>query len=61
MMFLGRQPDGKKDQNCLVTFRPGKPTDDSNPLYYDRPCFENDEIGEPGHKFMCECEIVSSL
>ena len=46
MLFLGKQPDGKTDQNCLITFRPGKPTDDSNPLYYDRPCFENDEIGE---------------
>ena len=28
-------------------------------MWYDRPCIENrsDVIGEPGHKFMCECNV----
>ena len=24
-------------------------------MWYDRPCNENDRTGEPGHRFMCEC------
>ena len=26
-------------------------------MWYDRPCNESDEIGEPGHRFMCECNV----
>ena len=27
------------------------------PLWFDRPCIENDELDEPGHKFMCEFNV----
>ena len=27
------------------------------PMWYDRPCIENDVSDEPGHKFMCECNV----
>ena len=26
-------------------------------MWYDRPCIENDATDEPGHKFMCECNV----
>ena len=26
-------------------------------MWYDRPCIENDVSDEPGHKFMCECNV----
>ena len=26
-------------------------------MWYDRPCNENDTAGEPGHRFMCECNV----
>jgi hypothetical protein len=38
----------------LTTF---KPSNDEKPMWYDRPCIENDVRDEPGHKFMCECNV----
>ena len=26
-------------------------------MWYDRPCIENNVRDEPGHKFMCECNV----
>ena len=49
---LDSQPNGGKAENCLTTFIPDNGT---IPKWYDRPCEEYDSIGEPGHKFMCEC------
>ena len=49
-----QQPDGNTKENCLTTF---KPDNNDTPMWYDRPCNENDKIGEPGHRFMCECNV----
>ena len=27
------------------------------PLWFDRPCNENDVLDEPGYKFMCEFNV----
>ena len=48
------QPNGNTKENCLTTF---KPSNDEMPMWYDRPCIENDVSDEPGHKFMCECTV----
>ena len=50
---LETQPNGGLTENCLTTFIPDNGT---SPKWFDRPCEECcDSIGEPGHKFMCEC------
>jgi hypothetical protein len=50
---LDSQPNGGLAENCLTTFIPDN---GDSPKWYDRPCVEeNDSVGEPGHKFMCEC------
>ena len=36
------------------------PDDDDSPKWFDRPCFENDIIGELGHRFMCEVKDTRS-
>ena len=51
---LDSQPNENKKQNCLTTF---KPDINKSPMWYDRPCNENDTAGEPGHRFMCECNV----
>ena len=51
---LDSQPNGGLTENCLTTFIPDN---GDSPRLYDRPCIENDSIGELGHKFMCECNV----
>ena len=51
--LVASQPNGGESENCLTSFIPRY----SNfPKWYDRPCVENDVIGEKGHRFMCEVE-----
>ena len=53
LLNIDSQPNGEVNENCLTTFIPD---DDDRPRWFDRPCIEeNDSVGEPGHKFMCEC------
>jgi len=49
-----RQPNGGKRENCATSFIPDS---GESPEWFDRPCFENDPNGEPGHRFFCECHI----
>ena len=49
-----KQPNGNTIENCLTTF---KPNNSDKPLWFDRPCIENDKLDEPGHKFMCEFNV----
>ena len=49
-----KQPNGNTIENCLTTF---KLNNEDEPLWFDRPCIENDVIGVPGHKFMCEFNL----
>ena len=49
-----KQPNGNTVENCLTTF---KLNNEGEPLWFDRPCIENDVIGVPGHKFMCEFNL----
>ena len=49
-----KQPNGNTIENCLTTF---KLNNDDEPLWFDRPCIENDLLDEPGHKFMCEFNL----
>ena len=53
---LDSQPNGNEKENCLTTFIPNN---DDRPMWYDRSCIDiDDEAGnEPGHKFMCECNV----
>ena len=52
---LDSQPNGGIAENCLTTFIP-KGRD--SPKWFDRPCVEeSDSVGDPGHKFMCECDF----
>ena len=51
--YLGDQPNGGREENCLTSFRQGS----ANPLWYDRPCDDIDATDEPGHRFMCECKV----
>ena len=51
--LVASQPNGGGSENCLTSFIP---YNGNSPKWYDRPCFENDAIGEKGHKFMCEVE-----
>ena len=46
----------------MTSFRPKKPIGGYGiePLWFDRPCFENDVNEEPGHRFMCECEVTET-
>ena len=55
---LVSQPNGNTTENCLTTF---KPDNNSRPMWYDRPCIENDGNGEPGHRFVCECDESDEL
>jgi len=48
------QPNGGKRENCLTSFIPDS---GENPEWFDRPCIEYDPVGEPGHRFMCECHV----
>ena len=51
---LDSQPNGGIAENCLTTFIPNG---GNSPKWFDRPCVEeSDSVGDPGHKFMCECE-----
>ena len=52
---LDSQPNGGLAENCVTAFKKSK--DDSSPMWYDRPCVENDTFGDVGHKFMCECDV----
>ena len=52
---LDSQPNGGIAENCLTTFIPNG---DISPKWFDRPCVEeSDPVGDPGHKFMCECNF----
>ena len=51
--LVASQPNGGGSENCLTSFIPSY---SNSPMWYDRPCVENDVIGEKGHKFMCEVE-----
>ena len=52
---LDSQPNGGIAENCLTTFIPNGR---DSPKWFDRPCIEeSDSIGDPGHKFMCECNF----
>ena len=53
--YLDSQPNGGIAENCLTTFIPNGR---DSPKWFDRPCIEeSDSIGDPGHKFMCECDF----
>ena len=54
--LIASQPNGGSSENCLTSFIP---YNGNSPKWYDRPCVENDVIGEKGHKFMCEVEEES--
>ena len=54
--LVASQPNGGESEMCLTSFIP---SNGNSPKWYDRPCFENDVIGEKGHKFMCEVEELS--
>ena len=54
--LVASQPNGGGNENCLTSFIP---SNGGSPRWYDRPCVENDVIGEKGHKFMCEVEESS--
>ena len=52
---LDSQPNGGLAENCLTTFIPNGR---DSPKWFDRPCIEeSDSVGDPGHKFMCECDF----
>ena len=51
---LDSQPNGGIAENCLTTFIPNG---GSSPKWFDRPCVENLDTGDLGHKFMCECNF----
>ena len=52
---LDSQPNGGIAENCLTTFIPNGR---DSPKWFDRPCIEkSDSVGDPGHKFMCECDF----
>ena len=52
---LDLQPNGGIAENCLTTFIPNGR---DSPKWFDRPCVEeSDSVGDPGHKFMCECDF----
>ena len=53
---LDSQPNGGIAENCLTTFIPGYSSGNS-PKWFDRPCVEESDSGDPGHKFMCECDF----
>ena len=56
---LDSQPNGGKAENCLTTFIPNG---GNSPKWFDRPCVEeSDSVGDPGHKFMCECDFPDPL
>ena len=52
---LDLQPNGNKTENCLTTF---KQNNDEKPMWFDRPCNESDVTNQPGHRFMCECNVL---
>ena len=52
--FSPKQPNGKTTENCLITF---KLNNEDRPMWFDRPCIENDAIDEVGHRFICEFNV----
>ena len=56
---LDSQPNGGFAEDCLTTFIPNG---GNSPKWFDRPCVEkSDSVGDPGHKFMCECDLQNPL